>query len=157
MNLLSSVPALLALVSVTATVGPIGLLSAQAPPCPDEGMGTQVDSKFDIGPDLLCGGSVINITPPLSISGGQTLKKCPAFINFEPAYMFKKTKVGFRITGTRAMTGYLVLYNCETSYFFFMFPWDKKCNVASQTPFGSFISHISEAVCPVTPIDNKST
>ena len=121
--------------------------AAQAPACPDEGMGLQVASNFEVGPDLLCGGSVINIRPPLKMSGGPSLTSCPAFINFEPAYISKKTKVGFQVTSSRPMTGYLVLYDCETSYLFFMFPWDKKCNVASQTPFGAFMSHDSEAPC----------
>ena len=132
---------------VAVKVVPVTALSAQDDSCAHEGLGSQIASDYEVGPDLLCGGGVVNLAPPLSLPGRQALSKCPAFVNFEPAYVSKRTKPGSRITVTRPLTGYLVLYNCETSYLLFMFPWDKKCNVASQTPFGSFLSHIGEELC----------
>lgn len=134
-------------IGVAVNTVSIRSLSAQDNSCAHEGVGRQIASDYEVGPDLLCDGGVVNLTPPLSIPGRQSLSKCPAFVNFEPAYVAKRTKPGFRVTATRPLTGYLVLYNCETSYFLFMFPWDKKCNVASQTPFGSFLSHTGEGLC----------
>jgi hypothetical protein len=137
-----------------AVLGSLSKLCAQTP-CPAEGLGTLREKSATIGQSLDCGSGAISIIPTGLIPGTtQTVTVCPTFINVAPAYMPKTPKVGYKITGTQNFMGVMTIYDCGTTYLLLIFPWDTTCNVVSNSAFGGYIHHTSEAVCTAPPPGN---
>jgi hypothetical protein len=138
-----------------AVLNPLNGLSAQTP-CPDEGLGVQLQISATTGSNLDCGSGAIAILPPGTIPGtNQQVAHCPTWINVAPAYMTKKSpKVGYKITGTQNLSGVMTIYDCNTTYILWIFPWDTTCRVKSSGAFGGYIHHTAEAVCTAPPPGN---